>query len=72
VCAGLDGKEGVRALLRDPLIRLVMSSDGVTEQAMIALLDQLRQSLAEREHRHTATRASRCRSQAGRAISCRY
>jgi hypothetical protein len=71
VCAGLDGKEGVRGLLRDPLIRLVMSSDGVTEQAMIVLLDQLRQSLAERGE-HTAMPTRRRRSGAERAISCRY
>jgi hypothetical protein len=71
VSAGLDGKKGVRALLRDPLIRLVMSSDGVTEQAMIALLDQLRQSLAERDG-HTAMPMRRRRPQPERAISCRY
>jgi hypothetical protein len=29
-------------LLRDPLIRLVMESDGVTEQEMNAVMDQLR------------------------------
>ena len=72
MCAGLDGKKGVRALLRDPLIRLVMSSDGVTEQAMIALLDQLRQSLAERNDWHTTMPVRRRRSQTRRAISCRY
>ncbi len=38
-------------LLRDPLIRLVMKSDGVTEEAMIALMTQLRRSLAERQSR---------------------
>jgi hypothetical protein len=36
-------------LLRDPLIRLVMKSDGVTEQEMIALMDQLRRAQAARE-----------------------
>ena len=36
-------------LLRDPLIRLVMESDGVTEQEMIAVMDQLRRALAARE-----------------------
>ena len=38
-------------LLRDPLIRLVMESDGVTEQEMIAVLYQLRRALVERECR---------------------
>jgi hypothetical protein len=38
----------LNSLLRDPLIRLVMQSDGVTEQAMIAVIDQLRRSLAAR------------------------
>jgi hypothetical protein len=32
-------------LMRDPLIRLVMKSDGVTERVMVALLDQVRRSL---------------------------
>ncbi len=31
-------------LLRDPLVRLVMDSDGVTEKDMIVLFDQLRRS----------------------------
>ena len=35
-------------LLRDPLTRLVMASDGVTEEDMIALLSQLQRSLARR------------------------
>jgi hypothetical protein len=38
-------------LLRDPLIRLVMKSGGVTQQEMIAVMDQLRRSLAAREGR---------------------
>jgi hypothetical protein len=36
------------SLLHDPLIRLVMLSDGVTEDAMVALLSRVRQSLAAR------------------------
>jgi hypothetical protein len=36
-------------LLRDPLIRLAMESDGLTEQEMIALMDQLRRVLAARK-----------------------
>jgi hypothetical protein len=43
-------------MLRDPLIRLVMISDGVTEEAMIAVMEQLRQSLAARQRqRHRRT-----------------
>jgi hypothetical protein len=49
VCAGSDDEAGLNGLLRDPLIRLVMDSDGVTEQAMIALVEQVRRSLAARE-----------------------
>ena len=48
VCVGLNDDEGLNGLLRDPLIRLVMQSDGVTEQAMIAVIEQLRRSLAAR------------------------
>jgi hypothetical protein len=49
VCAGSGNEAGLNSLLRDPLIRLVMDSDGVTEQAMIALVEQVRRSLAARE-----------------------
>ena len=42
------------SLLQDPLVRLVMQSDGVTEQAMIAVLEQLRRSLAARAKDSTA------------------
>jgi hypothetical protein len=49
VCAGSGYKVASTDLLRDPLIRLVMESDGVTEQAMIALVEQVRLSLAARE-----------------------
>ena len=48
MCAGSNDDEGLNSLLRDPLIRLVMQSDGVTEQAMIDVVDQLRRSLAAR------------------------
>jgi hypothetical protein len=37
-------------LLRDPMIRLVMASDGVTEREMIAVMDQLLRALAARGH----------------------
>ncbi|MGA8198180.1 MAG: hypothetical protein WB902_33010 [Acetobacteraceae bacterium] len=49
VCVGSDHENRVATLLRDPLIRLVMISDGVTEQAMVAVMEQLRQSLAARQ-----------------------
>jgi hypothetical protein len=49
VCAGSDDELVLTGLLRDPLIRLVTESDGVTEQAMIALVEQVRRSLAARE-----------------------
>lgn len=35
---------GLEHLLRDPLIRLVMDSDGVTDEAMIAMVEQIRRS----------------------------
>ena len=42
------GREfGLANLIRDPLIRLVMKSDGVTEQAMMALIHQVRDALAD-------------------------
>ena len=51
ICAETRDEAGFDSLLRDPLIRLVMKSDGVTEQKMIAVMDQLRRSLAAREGR---------------------
>jgi hypothetical protein len=44
VCAETDCDARFGDLLRDPLIRLVMASDGVTEQEMLALRDQLRRA----------------------------
>jgi hypothetical protein len=49
MCGVSDGKLRFPDLLRDPPIRLVMASDGVTEQGMIALVDRLRRTLATRE-----------------------
>jgi hypothetical protein len=59
VCAGSDDEAGLCSLLRDPLIRLVMDSDGVTEQAMIALVEQVRRSLAARERQMSAVHKNR-------------
>ena len=41
MCAGQDDGMRFPDLLRDPLIRLVMESDGVTEQEMNGVMDQL-------------------------------
>lgn len=38
---GSDNDGRLASLLRDPLIKLMMKSDGVTEQAVIALIDQV-------------------------------
>jgi hypothetical protein len=44
-----EDKIGLANFLRDPLIRIVMNSDAVTEDAMIAIMDQLSRSLAARK-----------------------
>jgi hypothetical protein len=49
VCAATDFDACLDHLLRDPLIQLVMASDGVTERDMIALWDQVRRDLAARD-----------------------
>jgi len=49
VCAEIDCEARFGDLLRDPLIRLVMESDGVTDRDMIALRDQVRRVLAARD-----------------------
>jgi hypothetical protein len=38
----------LRGWLRDPMIRLVMESDGVTEQEMIALVRRITAAVASR------------------------
>jgi hypothetical protein len=50
VCADTDCHASFSDLLQDPLIRLVMASDGVTERDMIALGDQVRRALAARAY----------------------
>jgi hypothetical protein len=50
MCRGPDDGLRYPGLLRDPLIRLMMKSDGVTEGEMIELMGQLRRALAVREH----------------------
>jgi hypothetical protein len=49
VCERPEDNIGLANFLRDPLIRLVMDSDGVTEDAMIAIMDQLSRSLTARK-----------------------
>ena len=49
MCPTSKNERSVNELLRDPLIRLVMDSDGVTEQAMIGVLEHLRIALAARK-----------------------
>ena len=49
MCPTSKNERNVNELLRDPLIRLVMDSDGVTEQAMIGVLEHLRIALAARK-----------------------
>jgi hypothetical protein len=51
MCAEPDDRLEFANMLRDPLIRLVMDSDGVTEQEMIAVMDQLCRALTAREGR---------------------
>jgi hypothetical protein len=49
VCARWFEQDGSPGMVLDPLIRLVMKSDGVTEEALTALMEQVRQSLIARE-----------------------
>ena len=49
MCPTSKNERSVNELLRDPLIRLVMDSDGVTEQAMLGVLEHLRIALAARK-----------------------
>lgn len=59
VCARWFEQDGSPGMILDPLIRLVMKSDGVTEEALTALMDQVRQSLRGREgHAGTERRPS--------------
>jgi hypothetical protein len=72
VRAGSDAEFGLASLIRDPLIRLVMKSDGVTEQAMMALMDQVRRSLTLRASNvgsvHTNPANSHQHGHAGSAV----
>jgi hypothetical protein len=41
----------IENLLHDPLIRLVMDSDGVTEDSILALIDEVRSASGRRRQR---------------------
>jgi len=49
MCAATDVDTKLDDLLRDPLIRLVMRSDGVTKREMVVLVRDVRRALAVRE-----------------------
>ncbi len=49
MCVRSDDETRYPCLLHDPLVLLVMKSDGVTKLEMIAVVDQLRRSLAARD-----------------------
>jgi hypothetical protein len=54
MCTASKNERCVIELLQDPLIRSVMDSDGVTEQAMVAILENLRIALAARDIKNGA------------------
>lgn len=60
MCTGAQKDCGCIDLLDDPLIRLVMESDGVSQNEIAALMERVRQALLS-EGRKTA----RSRSRAG-------
>ena len=60
VCARADYDVTFASLLHDPLIRLVMLSDGVTEDAMAALMNRVRRSLAARAQPRRPTSDVQC------------
>lgn len=48
MCTEQIGAPTLRGWLRDPMIRLVMESDGVTEHEMIALVRRVSTAVASR------------------------
>jgi hypothetical protein len=48
MCTGQTAAPTLREWLRDPMIRLVMESDGVTEHEMIALVRRVTSAVALR------------------------
>jgi hypothetical protein len=74
MCAGWMGAEWMGAegcddLLRDPLIRLIMDSDGVTMEAMIGVMQKLRQALASRDRRAPDCRIATLLAMTGDALA---
>ena len=53
MCAGSGYGERIGSILQDPLVRLAMQSDGVSEQEMSRLLHEVCLSLAAREQAGT-------------------
>ena len=51
MCTDAQKDYGCIDLLEDPLIRLVMKSDGVVEDEIAALLERVRQALLSEERR---------------------
>lgn len=68
-CAEWMGAEGCDELLRDPLIRLIMDSDGVTMEAMVGVMQQLRQALASRDRRAPDCRIATLLAMTGDALA---
>jgi hypothetical protein len=57
MCNSAQKDHGCIDLLEDPLIRLVMESDGVSEQEITALMERVRQALLS--DRRTRTSGNR-------------
>ena len=74
MCAGSDDRLQFASLLRDPLIRLVMDSDGVTEQEMIAVYGSTppRPDSARRSHAVAVKSARLCWHPAMRSRTNRH
>jgi len=60
VCAGSSYDAALTALLQDPLIRLVMASDGVTDGELRALIQDVQAYLLARRVSTCAQVAPRC------------
>jgi hypothetical protein len=57
MCTDAQRDNGCTDLLKDPLVRLVMESDGVSEQEITALMERVRQALlSDRRTRASGSR----------------
>ena len=61
MCDDARGDHGCIDMLKDPLIRLVMESDGVSDHEMMALMERVRWALLS-DRRQTAQGESRSRA----------